>query len=103
MLKHKHGFAREMIPVLLLLNFFIPRGEAQTAPENSSPAAEFKWAGTNFVARGGWGRMIRLTNGGWLCVNRVKLSGSNAEIRVLLCESVTRGLVYVSASTIARR
>lgn len=46
-------------------------------------AGQFKWAGTNFVARGGWGRMIHLADTNWLCVNtRFGRGGSSLEIRV---------------------
>ena len=45
-------------------------------------AGEFKWAGTNFVARGGWGRMIHLADASWLCVNTRSGRGeSSLEIR----------------------
>ncbi len=44
---------------------------------------EFKWAGTNLVARGGWGRMIQLADASWLCVNtRFSRGESSLEIRV---------------------
>ncbi len=44
---------------------------------------EFKWAGTNLVARGGWGRMIHLADTSWLCVNtRFGRGESSLEIRV---------------------
>ena len=46
-------------------------------------AGEFKWAGTNFVARGGWGRMIHLADANWLCVSTHFGHGeSSLEIRV---------------------
>ena len=46
-------------------------------------AGEFTWAGTNFVARGGWGRMIRLADANWLCVSTRFGRGESAlEIRV---------------------
>jgi len=66
---------------LALVIFTGPVGVvAENAPVDS--AVHFKWGGTNFVARGGWGRMIRLADASWLCVNtRFARSQSTLEIR----------------------
>jgi hypothetical protein len=42
----------------------------------------FHWAGTNVIARGGWGRMIHLADGSWLAVTtRFARDHSTLEIR----------------------
>jgi hypothetical protein len=65
----------------ILAVFSFPAGAfAENAPANS--AVQFNWGGTNFVARGGWGRMLQLADASWLCVNtRFARSRSTLEIR----------------------
>lgn len=52
----------------------------------SSPV-QFTWDGTNFVARGGWGRMIRLANHDWLCVN-TRFAGDESTLQLRLCTNL---------------
>src|SRR5665213_2692076 len=67
-----------------LIALAIILGRASVFAEDASASTiQFKWAGTNFVARGGWGRMIRLTNNDWLCVNtRFARNESTLQVRV---------------------
>ena len=70
---------------LLALAFALSllRASSPSFAQENIPAGQFKWAGTNFVARGGWGRMIRLSNDNWLCVNtRFGHGESSLEIRM---------------------
>jgi len=59
------GCAAPGIAVVLLLS------AVQAVPSDSmnEKACAIAWGDTNTVTRGGWGRMIRLTNGDWLCVS----------------------------------
>jgi len=74
---------RILILTFVALSFSLPGADPQSAPEKSSTVNQFKWSGTNFVARGGWGRMIHLSDTHWLCVNtRFGPGESSLEIRV---------------------
>src|SRR5690349_21127457 len=39
------------------------------------------WGGTVSIG-GGWGRMVHLTNGNWLCVNAQYPAGTNSYLRI---------------------
>lgn len=45
---------------------------------HAGPSGPVSWDGSATVASGGWGRMIALTNGSWLCVSTVFPSGTNS-------------------------
>jgi len=51
-------------------------GQTPAAPH--STGFQFHWGETNLVARGGWGRLIRLTNDEWLSVNTRFARGESA-------------------------
>jgi hypothetical protein len=44
-------------------------GSSLLAEPAAAPPAQMQWSAPHMVARGGWGRMIRLTNGDWLAVS----------------------------------
>lgn len=74
---------RNLILTFLLFDLLQLCANGQTLTGKNNPASQFKWAGTNFVARGGWGRMIHLADANWLCVNtRFGRGGSSLEIRI---------------------
>jgi hypothetical protein len=73
---------RPLITAFLACSILLLRADGQNLTEKNNPASQFKWAGTNFVARGGWGRMIHLANANWLAVNtRFGRGESSLEIR----------------------
>ena len=77
------GVLTACIQVLILLAavFWGLNFAGQPLMASNSPNLQFNWGGTNLVARGGWGRMIRLTNDQWLCVNtRFERNGSSLQI-----------------------
>ena len=78
----KYFLVRVLIPAFLTFSNLLLHAEGQHLPEKNNSDIRFEWAGTNFVARGGWGRMIRLTNNNWLCVNtRFARNQSTLQIR----------------------
>lgn len=48
----------------------------------AEPPAKVAWTETTTVARGGWGRMIRLADGGWLAVS-TRFAGPVSTLRLL--------------------
>ena len=73
---------RKLTLAFLTFDFFL-RVNGQAIADTNNPASQFKWAGTNFVTRGGWGRMIHLADTNWLSVNtRFGRGGSSLEIRI---------------------
>jgi hypothetical protein len=70
---------------LFLIGLAIFLGPAALFAENISTNSfiHFKWGETNFVARGGWGRMIHLAHSQWLCVStRFARDHSTLQLRV---------------------
>jgi hypothetical protein len=74
---------RIFLAVFFAAGILFGRAAGQNFAGTNGAASRFDWAGANFVARGGWGRMIRLPNDGWLCVNtRFGRGESSLEIRL---------------------
>jgi hypothetical protein len=74
---------RKLVQMFLAFSVLALRTDGQNLPEKKSSDIQFQWAATNFVARGGWGRMIHLADANWLGVNtRFGRGESSLEIRV---------------------
>ena len=81
------SFIRRLLLALVAANVFVLRADGQDLAEKSVPARQIKWTGTNFVARGGWGRMIRLTSNDWLCVN-TRFARNESTLQIHRCASL---------------
>src|SRR6266446_8847895 len=48
----------------------------------AGPVGPISWSGTTVSISGGWGRMVHLTNGNWLCVTAQYPVGTNSYLRI---------------------
>src|SRR5260370_8712607 len=48
----------------------------------AGPVGPISWSGTTVNIGGGWGRMVHLTNGNWLCVTTQFPVGTNSYLRI---------------------
>ncbi len=62
----------------------------------ADPAGPIVWGATVHVASGGWGRMIPLTNGNWLCVSTVFPSGTNSHLAIYRSVNACRNWTLLS-------
>jgi hypothetical protein len=81
---NKDSPVRKLVQMFLAFSVLALRTDGQNLPEKKSSDIQFQWAATNFVACGGWGRMIRLTNTDWLCVN-TRFAQSQSTLQIHSC------------------
>lgn len=62
----------------------------------ADPSGPIVWGTTVNVASGGWGRMIALTNGNWLCVSTVFPSGTNSHLAIYRSTDACRNWTLLS-------
>jgi hypothetical protein len=79
---------RIMVVTLALL------GIALVAP--AGPSGPVAWGTTVNVAGGGWGRMIQLTNGHWLCVSTMFPGGTNTYLAIYRSTDTCRTWSFLS-------
>lgn len=62
----------------------------------AGPSGPVTWGDTVTVASGGWGRMIQLTNGHWLCVSTIFPSGTRTYLAIYRSTNACRNWYRLS-------
>ena len=67
-----------------------------TITAHAGPSGPVTWGTTVNVAGGGWGRMIQLTNGNWLCVSTIFPAGTNTYLAIYRSTDTCRTWSFLS-------
>lgn len=71
----------------LLIACFACGAESRAQPVEAT--CRISWGESNLVARGGWGRLIQLTNGNWLCVT-TRFARTNSALQLQISTNAAR-------------
>jgi len=91
------------LQVSLLFGLSLIQGIVGPAREKQATDVDsIAWGESHTVARGGWGRMILLTNGDWLCVT-TRFARTNSTLRLQTSHDQARSWTQIAEVTAGKR